>query len=247
MKLLLLLRVLTLAVNVTLGAGLLYLVVRRGRALSPGSRSAWWAVTAIQVTIAIDYTLIESLILWSATPYASRILEWVYYIAYLLNSVLGGVLPYVIMTLLFRRGPTRALSLFGAGCMVMVAVAGAFMGALESWDSLLETTRVLSFMGIAGYLAVCGFMVLGRLPQIDAYLGGFILIGAVFHILLPIQEVFFQYIGRESAVDVWSVLQFLQFATGSAQFGCVLALINTVRPNEGRGVGPSVWVSMMRD
>jgi hypothetical protein len=144
-----------------------------------------------------------------------------------LHAVLSAALPAALMALA-GIGRVRVAGLLVVWAAVVIGALAAGAGALHSWDRLLDATRVLSFIGIPAYLGFLGLMVLGHLPGLDRYLGWFIAVRAVFVILVPIQEVFFQTVGRDAAGQLWHLSQFLQFLTGAIHLAIVLLLLRAL-------------------
>lgn len=235
------LRLLTMAVRLALAAGLISLVVKHRPALA---RPAWvvWALIAVSYTIlALDNTTLELLTflrrdLPEDAP-LERFYYAVYHFTYLLHALLNDALPAATIVVLV--GPGRTRYAFGAVTVgaVGVAVVGLLAGTQESWDVLLRFTRVLSFIGIGGYLAFWALFFLGRVPRAGIYLAGFLGVQTVFELLLPVQEVFFQMVGRGSADEIWYVLQFLQLAAASAHLGIVLVFTRAL--GSGRPIVPA--------
>lgn len=223
-------------------AALLCVVVWGGRIFPLRSRAAWLLVALVYTVVGCDYALVELLNLTQVIlPEASGLepfRRWIYYCAYLLNGLLFAALPSVLVGLCGGSAGLRLSFSALAGVAAAVAVIGAASGALRDWDALLSWTPILSFIGIVGYLSFGALALLGRLPQADSYLVGFVAIGAVFELLVPIQEAFFRLVGREGSSEIWELLQLLQVVTAVAQIVVVLALLNSLRRTSEQGLVP---------
>jgi hypothetical protein len=237
-NLLLLLRILTLGARLGLAAALVYLVaVRGGRFASRPQYLAWVAVTVVFAVLAVDNAMLE--VLAVATRDLSReaplrlLSLRAYNLAYLLNAALAAALPLALIGCLEPARWGRAGAWAAAAAAGLLGVGGGLAGAAGDWNVLLSWTRALSFVGVIGFLTFWTLLLLGRL-RADAYLIGFLAVETVFVLLLPIQEVFFQGVGREAAEEIWHLIQFLQFGTSTAQLVIVLALLNAL----ARGQGP---------
>jgi len=235
---LILLRGLTLAARLGLAVLLVYLVVGPARSLGTEARRTWLLVAVMHVVLAADNAVVEGLRVVVADLPADAALrgvsQRVYDVAYLVNAMMSAALPLALLAVLLRA---RALRYALGGALVLtfgVAVAGVLAGALESWARLLGYARVLSMLAASGYLTFWAFLLLGALPRVDAYLAGFLAVRTLFVLLLPVQEAFFQIVGRAGSAEMWELLQVLQLAMAVTQVVIVLALIHVLA--RGRGV-----------
>src|SRR5690606_17690375 len=228
MDLLELLRGLTLATRLALAVALLVLVSGKAGRLGTTRWRGWVAVAVASAVVAVDNAVLEGLAMMAGRAPEQAVVHTVrrvfYHGTYLLHAVLSAALPAALIGLAgagwVRWGGWVAL---WAAAVIGSVAAGA--GAVQSWEMLLNTTQLLSFVAIPAYLAFLGLVLLGHLPDLDRYLIWFIGIRAVFVIQVPIMEVFFQSVGREAASQLWHLSQFLQFAMGAAQLGIVLLLL----------------------
>lgn len=248
MDLLGLLRALTLVARLLLAGALLTVVLRRANRLSPTSWRAWVAVTVVYTVLAADNAVLEVLAAAVRDLPAYARLRWVqfffYNATYLLHAVLSAALPAVLVAAA-GAGRVRTIALLGAAAAVLVGAEGVAGGALETWDRLLRSTRVLSFLGLTAYLSFLGLLLLGWLSGLDRYLVWFIGVRTAFVVLVPIQEVFFEAVGQAEARQLWHLPQFLQFAVAATQLGIVILLLRALRG--GRGVPPMRLASPAAD
>lgn len=232
MDLLLVLRLLTVAVRLALATALIYLVVKQRSTLSRPVWVVWTLIAASMTVFAVDNAAAELLSsLRRDLPEDAQLHQFyfsVYHFSYLLNAVLVALWPAAAIAALGGRGRLRSAWVAVAIGVVAVGGVGLLSGTQESWDVLLRFTRILSFVGIGAYLGFWTFFFLGRLPRTDVYLAGFLAVRTIFELLVPVQEVFFQMVGRASSNQIWHVLQFLQVATESATLVIVLALIGAL-------------------
>lgn len=220
-------------------AGLLCAVLlRRGGALSRQARAGWLLLAAFYVILALDNLLIEGLRRTLGGGHAGYLRF--YSQTYLLNSVLSYALPAALLAVLADGRPLR----IGAGVAAVALGAGGAMVAVgqppESWAALFNVTRVLSLLGIAGYLAFVGLQVLGRLPAAGRHLGAVVGIRAAFVLLVPVNEAFFDWLERSRAAgavpaettlaDYWLLLQFLQLVATLAQVAVVAHFLRRSPP-----------------
>jgi len=248
MDLLDLLRALTLAARLLLAGALLMVVLSRADRLSPTSWRAWLAVAVLYIVLAVDNAVLEAL--WAQVrdlaPKAR--LRWIHFLfynsTYLLHAVMSAVLPAVLIVIA-GSGRVRRIALVGAAAVVLVGATAAAGGVVETWDRLLRSTRVLSFLGLIGYVSFLGLLLLGWLSGLDRYLVWFIGMRTAFVVLVPIQEVFFEAAGQAEAHQLWHLPQFLQFAMAATQLGIVILLLRALR--DERGVPPIRLGSPMAD
>lgn len=231
MDLLLLLRGLTVLARIALLVTLLILLhVSRGGRLGLMRRPAWVVISWVHGVFLASSLIIELLhLFWPGDPVLKALWREVYNALYLLNGLLDAVLPVALLALFlgatgYRRWPLAAL----AG-IVATAMAGLGMGVVRDWDTLLAISQVLSFQGIAAYLIFFGLYLLHRLPEVDFYLAAFIAVDALFLLLLPVQEVFFQLVGVVAVTEIWHLHQVLQLTATGVQIAIVLSCINAMR------------------
>ncbi|HLU25149.1 MAG TPA: hypothetical protein VKZ58_05540 [Longimicrobiales bacterium] len=243
-----LLRGLTLAVRVAMTLGIVYVVVRRRDALSRTTHLAWVVLGVLYGVLAFDNLVLEVLaVLRRGQPPDSLIAQtraFVYNATYLLHAMMSAALPAVLALLYLEGTHIRRLCYAVLAAVVLIGAAAIPAGAMEtwanlSWERLLDVTRILSFVAIGGYLGLCALYVTGRLGRVDPYLAVFVGIRTVFILLLPVQEVILQSVGRETAAKIWHLHQFIQLATGVAQFLVVMALILATRGAGSRGAEPT--------
>lgn len=240
MDLLDVLRTLTLLTRLLLAAALVALVWGKAARLGVTRWRAWLTVAIAFTVVAVDNAVLEALAAAARGLPEDAALEQIrrsfYNATYLLHAVLSAAVPAVLMALA-GIGRVRVVGLVAAWAAVVIGALAAGAGAVESWDKLLNTTRLLSFIAIPAYLGFLGLMLLGHLPGLDRYLGWFISVRALFVILVPIQEVFFQSVGRVAASQLWHLSQFLQFATAAIHLGIVALVLRSV---SGAGAAPGV-------
>ena len=244
MDLLGVLRALTLATRLLLAAALVTVVLRGAGRLGVTRWRAWLAVAIVFTVIAVDNAILELLAAAArdqpGDAALAKVRSTTYHATYLLHAVLSAGLPASLMALA-GTGWVRATGLVVLWGAAVVGALAAGAGALESWDRLLETTRLLSFVGVPAYLGVLALMLLGHLPSLDRFLGWFIAVRAVYVILVPIQEVFFQHVGQAAAAQLWLLPQSLQFLTGAAHVAVVLLLLRSLsaaRPGPRAAAAP---------
>lgn len=231
----------THALRLLLAGLLCALLLRHGGDLSRPARSAWLLLAAFYVVLALDNILIEAL-RRSLGPGHAGYLRF-YNQVYLLNSILSYALPAALLAVLAATPRVRAIS----GLAALALGAGGAMVALgrppDSWESLFNVTRILSLLGIAGYLAFVALHVLGRLPAAGRHLGAVVGIRAGFVLLVPVNEAFFDWLERSRAAggvgadttlaDYWLLLQILQLVATAAQVGVVSHLLRRGVPDPG--------------
>lgn len=231
MDLLYLLRGLTLATRLLLAAALLVLVSGRVGRLERLRWSCWLVIAVASTVLAVDNAALEVWALAARGLPEDAPLEQarhVFYNAtYLLHAVLSAAIPATLIGLLGRAW-TRSAGWLLAGAAAVTGVGAAVAGALESWELLLDSTRLLAFIGVPAYLAFLALVLVGHLPVPDRYLVWFVAVRAAFVILTPIQEVFFQMVGRQASRHLWHLSQFLQLATAVACLAIVLLLLGSV-------------------
>ncbi len=226
MSLLLFLRIVTLAVRCALAGGLLLLVFGRARKMTAAARAAWSVSAIVYVALALDNAMVEAFSALAVRDAASafRALQDHFYNgAYLVNALLSAGLPLSLLAV-YRGRPRTGLQLL-LPAVAALAVVGIATGVLGQRSVLLGWTRILSFVGVAGYLGFWAMAALGRLHGLDVYFAGFLAVRTVFVLLLPVQEAFFQIIGQAPAAYFWDLSEFLQLATGAAQAVIVAALL----------------------
>jgi hypothetical protein len=229
---LLLLRALTLTASVLLVVGLFARITLLRRAASRASRAGWLVIAGVQCALLMNYggwELFAVVGRWVDSAPIRELGKRFYYAAYLANGMLDAMLPAALLVLSVRVGWGRKGSMLLA---CGIAAAGAISigrGALWDWGILLTATQIISLLGLGGYLAFCALFILKRLSGIDLYLASFMAVAATFNLVLPIQEVIFQSVGREFAAGIWHLNQFLQVVRYGAQFAIVLASIRSVR------------------
>ena len=231
MDLLGVLRALTLVTRLLLAAALVAVVSRGARRLGVTRWRAWLVVAIATVVVAADNAVLEALAAAArGLPEDAALVKvryTVYHGTYLLHAVLSTALPAALMALA-GAGWVRTAGLVVVWAAAVIGALAAGAGALQSWDRLLEATRVLSFVGIPAYFGFLGLMLLGHLPGLDRFLGWFIGVRTVYVILVPIQEVYFQHVGRAWAARLWHVPQSFQFLMGAIQLGIVLLLLRSL-------------------
>src|SRR5690606_24980729 len=153
----------------------------------------------------------------------------VYNATYLLHAMMSAALPAVLALLYLGGVHARRVCIAILAAVVLIGMAAIPAGAMQSWERLLDVTRILSFIAIGGYLGLCALYITGRLGRVDSYIAVFVGIRTVFILLLPVQEVILQSVGRATAAKIWHLHQFIQLATGLAQFAVVAALILATR------------------
>lgn len=220
---------LTHAARLLLAGLLCVLVVRRGPALARPARLAWVVLAAFYVVLALDNVLIETLRRTLGGDHAGYL--QIYNQTYLLNSVLSYALPGALLAVL---AATRKFRIVAAAAALALGLGGALVVVWQppaSWESLFAVTRVLSLLGIAGYLVFVALHVLGKLPAAGRHLGAVVGIRAAFVLLVPVNEAFFAWLERSRAeggvgadvtlADYWLLLQILQLVATLAQVGVV--------------------------
>jgi hypothetical protein len=206
------------------------LVVGRGGTLSRVRWPGWFVVTVVHGSFALNGLLAESLLLfWPAEVQLRALGRILYHLIFLMNGVLDAVLPVVLLSLFlgvtdYRRWPLAGLAVVG-----LTVVVGLALGAARNWDMLLDVAQVLSFQAIVWHLIFFGLYLLKRLPQVDLYLAVFVAIDAIFQVLLPIQQMFFQVVTRTDAAGIWHLHQLLQLSATVAQVAIVLSCVNALR------------------
>lgn len=235
---------LTMAGRVALAAVLGWLLVSRGRQLRPRARTVWTFIAVVTLVVVVDnltYELLQRLEADAAPGSALEGLDAAFFnFSYLLHSVLSMALPAVILERL-TDGWRRGLALVALLAAAMLFAAAILAGALPSWEVLLRYTRVFSFLGITCYLGFWALLALGELAPVDVYLAVFLGARTVFIILLPIQEVFFEWVGLEAAAEIWHLNQLLQLAMTVVQLGAAAALLRVLaRGRSVRHVGAPV-------
>lgn len=231
MDLLHLLSRLTLLARLLLAVALLVVVSGRpGRLEQP--RWACWLVLAIAFTVmAVDNAILE--VWWLATRHLpeeaplEQARHVFYNATYLLHAVLSAATPAVLIGLL-GQARTRRVGWLVAGAAGVTGAGAVVAGALASWDLLLDSTRVLAFIGVPSHLAFLALVLVGHLPAPDRYLVWFMAVRALFVTLTPIQEVFYQMVGRESAHHLWHLSQSLQLAMAVTCLCIVLLLVRAL-------------------
>ncbi|HEY8469393.1 MAG TPA: hypothetical protein VIL18_07115, partial [Longimicrobiales bacterium] len=144
---------------------------------------------------------------------------------------------------------TRRVGWLVAGAAAVTGAGAAVAGALQSWDLLLDSTRLLAFIGVPSYLAFLALVLVGHMPAPDRYVVWFVAVRALFVILTPIQEVFFQMVGREAAPQLWHLSQGLQFAMAVTCLAIVLLLMRALvgeRRAGRRGGALVAWLGPRR-
>lgn len=227
------LRILTLVARLTLLAAFLVLLIGYGREMTPRARRLWGIAAAVFFIVTLNYVLIElvhrvrptlpatSLIVVHYTP--------IYSAVYLLNGTLATFLAFALLGV---GGASRGYStaFLAASALIAGLVLGAlFSGALREWETLMDWNQALTYLGLLGYLAFCAFSLMGRMPHVDGYFLAFIGARTLFELLLPIQAIIFQELGRETAATVWHVNLILQFLMAAAQILIVMRLILALR------------------
>jgi hypothetical protein len=229
----------THTLRLLLAALLCVLLLGRGRALAAAARHGWLLLAVFYLVLALDNILIEVLRRTLGPGHAGYLRF--YSQVYLLNSVLSYALPAALLAVLAATPRLRMVS----GVAALALGAGGAMVAVgqppESWEALFNVTRVLSLLGIAGYLAFVGLLVLGRLPAAGRHLGAVVAIRAAFVLLVPVNEAFFDWLERGRAAgavaaettlaDYWLLLQILQFVATAAQVAVVAHFLVRVRPH----------------
>src|SRR5690606_5390542 len=231
MDLLGVLRALTLLTRLLLAAALVVVVSRKASRLGVTRWRAWLVVAIAFTVLAVDNAILELLAAAVQDLPKDAALVQVrrafYNGTYLLHAVLSAALPAALIALA-GIGGVRIAGLVAVWAVVVIGALAAGSGALQSWDRLLDTTRVLSVMGSRACLGFLGLMVRGHLSGLDRYLGWFIGVRTVFTILVPTQEVFFQSGGPNAAAQLWHLSQFLQFLTGVIYLAIVLLLLRSL-------------------
>jgi len=222
---------LTFLTRLLLALALIMVVSRGRRGLGETRWRAWLAVAVVFTVVAVDNAVLglfepEVRGLPADAP-LMKVWDALYHTTYLLHAVLSAALPASLMALA-GSGWVRVTGWVTIWVAVVVGAVAGGAGALQSWDRLLDATRVLSFVGVSAYLGVLGLMSLGHLPELDRFLGAFIAVRTVYAILVPIQEVFFQHVGPFRAVYLWHLPQSLQFLTSAIQLGIVLLLLRSL-------------------
>ncbi len=231
MDLLLILRLLTVTVRLALVASLIaLLVVGRDGTLRRFRRSAWVLVSWVHGSFAVSGVVIElQHLYWPADQALRVLLRAVYNHLFFLNGILDAVLPVALLLLFLGATRYRHWPLAGLAGIAVTAVAGVAVGALRSWDTLLEVSQILTFHAIAAHLVFLGLYLLKRLPEVDFYLAAFVAVDALFQFLLPIQEVFFQIVDVKAVMKIWHLHQLLQLTATAVQVAVVLSCVNSMR------------------
>lgn len=231
MDLLLLLRGLTVLARVALFTALLVLLhVGRGGRLGVVRRPAWIVISWVHGIFMLGSLAIELHHLFRPEDRALRAL-WreIYNALYLLNSTLDAALPVALLALFLGAARYRSWPLAGLAVVAVTGLVGLGMGVVRDWEALLGVSQVLSFQAIVAYLIFQGLYLLKRMPEVDVYLAMFVAVDALFLVLLPIQEVFFQAVGVVTAAEIWHLHQVLQLTATGIQAAIVLSCINSMR------------------
>lgn len=206
------------------------LVVGRGGVLSQPRRLAWAQITMVHCAFVVSGWVVNlQYLIWPEFPGRQELGYLLYNSIFILNGVLDGALPLLLLLIFLRGTPFRRWPLLGLLGIVATALVGVVNGVLNSWERMLDVSQLLTFEAIAAYLILLGLYLLHRLPEMDLYLAIFVAINALFQLLLPVQEVFFQVVGISSVIDIWHLHQFLQLTATGIQVAVVLSAINSVR------------------
>ena len=222
-------------------AGLLCALVVREAATGPTpQRRGWFLLAVFYAVLAVDNVVIEVLRRTLGGDHAGYL--QLYNQVYLLNSVLSYALPGALLAVL---GGSRGLRRVGTVAAVVLGIGGAAVVLWRppaDWQALFGITRVLSLLGIAGYLGFVALLVLGRLPAAGRHLGAVVGIRAAFVLLVPVNEAFFDWLERSRAAggvsaettlsDYWLLLPILQFVATVAQVGVVAHFLRGAGPME---------------
>lgn len=240
-----------MAARILLAAALFHLVRTTGATLTSRRRRSWQVLTAMAVLLALDNAGIEAYFLalrnLEGVGRAAELRDLVYFSVYLFNGALLAVLPAAVAAVHSAGSRDRRMALAGIAAVVLVALIGATNGALESWEGLLGTTRILSLLAVVTHLSFWAAYLLGRLVEVDAYLAGFVGLFSLYGIVLPVQEVFFELVGMRSARAVWhlNLGMLVAFTLGQAVivFSLAHALgtgrpLPTIRPTGWPGPNP---------
>jgi hypothetical protein len=229
--LLFLLRGLTVMVRLALLAVLItLLVVGRGGRLGLVRRPAWGMITWVHGIFALGGLAVElQHLYWSADPALMVMGYRVYNKLFLVNGLLDAALPAGVLALFLSATRYRLWPIAGLLAVAASGGLGVVLGALREWETLLAVAQLLTFQAIAAYLVFYGLYLMKRLPEVDFYLAAFLVVDALFLLLLPIQEVFFQVVGVLAAAEIWHLHQLLQLTATGVQVAIVLSCVNAMR------------------
>lgn len=227
---LLILRILTAFCRVVLLVSLLALLSTERGAASRIRRPAWITIAWVHGVFIVGGLYIElQNLIWPSGLMPGTLKRVIYYHLFLLNGLLDAALPILILMLFLAGTRYRRWSLAWLGVIVLTGAAGLALGAVRSWGELLVTSQVLTFQGIVGYLVFFGAYLLKRLPGVDLYLAAFLAVDAVFVLVLPIQQAFFQLVGLDESTSIWHFHQLLQLTAAGIQVVIVLSYLNSMR------------------
>lgn len=223
---LLALRLSTLVGWLLLTCVLWYAVVVKGQGMARATRDAWFVLVSMHIIVAAGAALIEGVWALKAALPGSPLLrlgQKLYNPIYLLNASVEAAVPCLLVALLVDQRGRRRIAVFVAGAVISLSWAMIARGALDDWSALMVSTQVLSFVGIAGYLTFWGGVLLGYLMRTDEYLLGIMAVLALFHVLLPIQTAFFEFVGHGAILRIWPVHQVLQLLLVLAELAISVA------------------------
>lgn len=231
MDLLLFFRILTVLARVALVVSLLVLLhVGRGGRLGLVRRPAWMVISWVHGVFMLGSIVVElQYLFWPDDRALRKILRELYNTLYLLNGSLDAALPVALLVLFLGATRYRRWALAGLAGVMATGMAGIGMGVVRNWESMLGVSQVLTFQGIVAYLVLHGLYLLKRIPEVDFYLAAFLAVDALFLVLLPVQEVFFQMVGMKAAAEIWHLNQVLQLTASGVQIAVVLSCINAMR------------------
>jgi hypothetical protein len=215
---------------VLLATLLVLLVANRGGRLGMVRRSAWVTIAWVHGAFALSRLVVElQHLFWPADPVLRAWGRKLYNSLFLFNGLLDAALPLLLLALFWRGTRYRPWPLVVLVVVMATAAVGVGLGAVHDWDTLLAISQVLTFQAIGAYLVFMGLYLLKRVPEVDFYLAAFVAVDAVFQLLLPIQEVFFQLVGVVAAGEIWHVHQLLQLTATGVQVAIVLSCVNAKR------------------
>lgn len=228
------LRALTLAVRLAFAAAAIIVARRTRHGVPRPLHVAWSLVAGVFTFVAASTLVLESFALTATLVPAQA--DWlnavraaIYNELYLLAGVALAALAALLLVVLVQRRWARR-----AGALLAVVVAGTGLfglisGGASDWAAMLGVTRILSFEGIAGYLAFCAIFLLGQMPLVGRWLAAIVITETVFELLIPVPEVFFEAVGRADAAAIWPLLQLMQLAAATAQLVFVWGALRALR------------------
>lgn len=216
---------------------------RRTRPASGAAGRAWRWLAGLYGIIAVNLAVAELRSAYrpfaNGTALAFLFGRTSYHTLYLLQTIVGALIPMALLAVLPRDPRWRRVSRVMFGIVAAIAVGAVAMGALASWELLLASTSLIYVVAGGAHLVFWALLALGALERVGRHLPWLVAFETVFVLILPVEEVFFRFVVREEN-QIWFLNVLHQAVTALAQLAVVWWLLRSTRRTEGSAVGAAV-------